>query len=354
MTAALYRDLFDKAPDMMALIDLGSGKVFECNQTLADGLGISKDEILGRSFLKLYRAASWTDAKRTFKDFRRTGRVINAERVLRRTDGIAMHVLLQARPIRDQTGKIVAAHAIWRDITARKRTQEELAESRLALEKSHRELKALTARLLKSQEEERRRIARDLHDEISQRLSMTTVEATRLAEDLTLSGGQIPARLKWIESQLARLTDDVGNLAHRLHPSTLEHLGLRAAIQAHIQELKLQEGFQVDFKERSLPDSLPLDIASCVFRVMQEGLRNVVKHARVKRAEVRLEARDHSLKLSIKDKGIGFDLDSAGHEGKLGLISMRERVQLAKGSFSVKENRGGGARILVSIPLHGR
>ena len=135
-----YRDLFDHAPDMMAVIDMVHGKVIECNQTLADTLGYTKEELVGGPFLRLYDNPSQVSARETFSTFAAQGRVARAERTMRRADGTSIHVLLDATTIRDETGKIVASRSTWRDITQLKKAQEDLESTAAELSRSNQEL----------------------------------------------------------------------------------------------------------------------------------------------------------------------------------------------------------------------
>jgi signal transduction histidine kinase len=227
-----------------------------------------------------------------------------------------------------------------------------LQESQGALQRSHEELRALAAQLLTAQEEERRRISRDLHDDLNQKLVLLAVDAESLAQHLPRDPAAIIERLRSLQRRIVELTDDVRRLAYQLHPSILDDLGLAVALQSYVEDFAKRERIKVAFTRRKLPKSLPLGIASCLYRVAQEGLRNIAKHARTARASITLVGSETDIRLSIKDSGVGFNPDTIRERrGGLGIISMQERVRLVKGDFAVTSRPGRGVRIDVSVPL---
>lgn len=271
--------------------------------------------------------------------------------VLWRRDGRAFPADYSSSPIR-AGGAIKGAVVTFTDITERKRAEQALQESRSALQHSHEELRALAAQLLTVQEEERRRISRNLHDDLNQKLAMLAVEAESLAQHLPRTPALIIDRLQTLRNRVVDLTEDVRRLAYQLHPSILDHLGLAVALQSYVDDFAKRERIKVTFTHKKLPQSLPQDIASCLYRVAQECLRNVAKHARSIRVTITLAASETGLLLSIKDYGVGFAPDAVKQQGGgLGILSMQERVRLVKGELAVTSRPGHGARIDVSVPL---
>lgn len=236
-----------------------------------------------------------------------------------------------------------------RDITSRKRAEEALLESEAALRASHTELVAVTARLLKVEEDELKRIAREIHDDLSQRLALVSVEIDQLAGNLPGKREETRSRLKQVETQLARLADDLHRMAHQLHPSMLEDLGLVAALRSHCRDLSKGEDIAISFVHHGTLKNLPNEVVLCLYRVAQEALRNVIRHSNAKRAEVSLGTIKGSIRLRIRDFGKGFR--KGKNKRGLGLLSMEERVRLVGGTFSLSSEPGDGTVIEAQFPI---
>jgi PAS domain S-box-containing protein len=221
------------------------------------------------------------------------------------------------------------------DLTDRKHAQDELAK--------------LGGRLLQAQEEERARIARDLHDDICQQLSLLGIELGRLAEMPLEPAVGLQDHIHQLQKQASEILKSVGAISHELHSSKLDLLGLKVAVRGLCEEFA--EGYRgkIDFTERGLPTQLPQDISICLFRVAQEALRNGLKHSQAKHFQVQLTGTPDAVHLSVRDEGIGFDPEM-NHRG-LGLISIRERLTLVGGTIEIKSKPGGGTEIHCSVPL---
>jgi len=250
--------------------------------------------------------------------------------------------------VRLSDGSVVG---IGQDVTARKRVEEALRESQAALHRNGEELRALTAGLLTAQDEERRRVSRELHDDLNQKLAMLAVDFEALEQQLPVSFESLLDQLRSFRSRVIELSDDLRRVAYQLHPSMLEHLGLAVALKSYCAEFSKREKIKARLAPRDLPDSLPQDVALCLYRVAQEGLRNVARHSGSPRAAVSLTGTAAGIHLLIIDFGAGFDPDLPRGRGGLGFISMQERVRLVGGSWSVKSRPGQGTRIDVRIPL---
>jgi signal transduction histidine kinase len=238
---------------------------------------------------------------------------------------------------------------------ARSRAAKELAARTTALRESHEEYRRLADRLIEAQENERRRIARELHDDITQRLTLIGLEAGEI-ERRNNSGPSIAPRsaLEKLASELSRLIGDVTRLSHRLHPSLLERVGLVTAVRVLCHDLSGRHGVEVCCRELHVPRELPEAQALAVYRVAQEALRNVLKHSRAQRADVMLAVESDSLILEIADDGQGFEIEESWETLGLGLQSMRERVQMLSGTMSVRSTPGSGTAVRVELPLNGR
>jgi two-component system CheB/CheR fusion protein len=239
---------------------------------------------------------------------------------------------------------------IGADITQNREMENALQTSEMALRQSQTHLQALAAGLLSAQEEERARVARELHDDISQQLAAVNLKAESALRKDPDTQGDLRSEMTQLSRQLRAILRDVERTAYQLHPSSLDHLGLSVALKSYCAEFGKQNGVATRFSERNLPRPIPPPLALTIYRVVQEALRNVVKHSGSRRAKVSLAGKDGTLLLTVKDFGRGFN-SSASHKRGLGLISMEERVRQAGGSFTMKAKPGEGARIDVRIPV---
>jgi PAS domain S-box-containing protein len=216
-------------------------------------------------------------------------------------------------------------------------------------------LATLRRRLIEAHEEERTWIARELHDDINQRLALLAVELERWSQHISESASDIKSHdiKSHIEAARARLFDiakDVQKLSHRLHSSKLEYLGLITAAKGMCREFSEQQQVHVEFSHSSIPPELPNETSLAVYRVLQEALQNAVKHSHAQKINVELRGDGEMLQLTISDLGAGFDPSTAMGRG-LGLISMRERIHLVNGSFVIDSKPGGGTSIRARIPI---
>ena len=203
--------------------------------------------------------------------------------------------------------------------------------------------------LLQAQESERARLARELHDDITQRLGLLAINADRLDSEADLIEQR--KTIRGIRDSLMVLSEDVHSLAYKLHPALLEHLGLADALQAECDRLSRQESISVDVKLDGLPTDIAQEARLCLFRVAQEALRNVARHARAQAVQVSLHSLDGGLQLAVADNGAGFDPGEEPQQPSLGLASMRERVRLLEGKLDIESKRGRGTTILAWIPV---
>ncbi len=235
---------------------------------------------------------------------------------------------------------------IFANALIRKRNEQKLLDSRTML-------RAFTSRLLTIQEEERRRLARELHDDFSQRLAVLAMELSHLEAIAKASNQPIDSKLIGIRDEIIQLSADIHDISRQLHPSIIEDLGLGLAMQSECGNFARRTGIALDFRQTDIPRTLPLDIAVALFRVTQEALRNIQKHAQAKEAEVCLIGEKDRVTLTIHDSGTGFDTAIDRKTHGLGLFSMAERVQLVHGVFSIHSATGQGTQISIIVPLKG-
>lgn len=226
-----------------------------------------------------------------------------------------------------------------------------LHESEAALLRGRDELRALTAKLLKTQAEERCRVSRELHDDLSQKMAKLQFDVETLEQHLPPDQKEMKKRLLIIRDGVETLSNDVRRIAYELHPSALDHLGLAVALRSYIREFNAREGIPVHFTPRKMPARVPAEVASTLYRIVQEALRNVAKHAGKASVSIALTGGSNRLSLSVRDNGVGFDVDSVREKGGLGLISMQERARLIHGDFFLETLPGRGATITVHAPL---
>jgi signal transduction histidine kinase len=204
---------------------------------------------------------------------------------------------------------------------------------------------ALGGRLITAQEEERARLARELHDDITQRLAVLAIDAGR--EERKLPGSPMRA----MREGLVRLSEDVHALSYRLHPSILEDLGLTAALNAECERFSQTCSTRLETSVQDLPATLPHDVELCLFRIAQEALRNIARHAGASQAEVRLQRLNGGLQLAVRDNGAGFDPARHRTRSSLGHASKRQRILLLDGKLDIASSPGHGTKILAWIPL---
>ena len=241
---------------------------------------------------------------------------------------------------------------IFTNALARKRADEAICAKELSLRQSQEGLRQLTARLLHAQEEERRRIAREMHDDWTQRLASLGIDAARLERHFDAPEVGLPL-LHAIQQQLMSLSEDVHALSRQLHPSILDDLGLVEALRSECAAFARREEIGVDYCPEELPATVPSEVALCLYRVAQEALRNVAKHAAADEVFMTLNADGPDVVLRIEDRGVGFDPENERNQPGLGLSSMTERVALIQGQISVASVVGRGTTVEVRAPLTG-
>ena len=244
-----------------------------------------------------------------------------------------------------QTG-LIAGLLVQR--TRRRRVENALRGSEAALRVSNEQTQDLAGRLITAQEDERRRIARDLHDDFNQRLALLSVQMELLNEESDIEAGERSGR---IAARLRELSSDLHKLSHQLHPAKVEQLGLVTAAQSWCDDLAKQSGLGIELSARDVPADLEPGVSLCLYRVIQESLRNVVRHSRATAARVELAGDTHGLRVTITDDGQGFDVNGPTHTGGLGLVSMQERMRLVRGTIAVSSNLGQGTRVEATAPL---
>jgi PAS domain S-box-containing protein len=214
--------------------------------------------------------------------------------------------------------------------------------------KAEQTLRHLSGQLINAQEQERKYIARELHDDINQSLALLAIELEQLTANLPLD---ITERIRKTWKHALTISGDVQALSHRLHSSKLEYIGVLAAVRSYCNEYSEQQQIEIEFTHSGLPAEVPPDASLCIFRILQEALRNVVKHSHERYAEVDLCTHDGDLCLRVSDSGVGFDPALTNGNNGLGLISMRERLHLVGGQLTIHSRPKQGTELYVRVPI---
>ncbi|HJZ74498.1 MAG TPA: PAS domain S-box protein [Vicinamibacterales bacterium] len=303
-----------------------------CNPAFQRIFQYSEAEVVGRDpddLIGLTEGSEAVDISRQVQN----GEVVHATAVRRRRDGSHVDVEFHAVPLIDN-GEFVGCFGIYQDISERIRSEAKL--------------RALHDRLTRVQDEERAHFARELHDDIGQRLALLAIQLEQLQEDAH-AAPELSTRLVTSRRLAQELCSDAQRISHRLHPSQLGSLGLTRALASLCGQFARQTDVKTDFVHGDIP-TLPPEVETCLYRVAQEAIQNATKHSGASRIRVKLSAESGAIRLRVSDDGRGFDPASERTSG-LGLVSMAERVRAAGGELSVDSAVGQGARIEVSIAL---
>jgi signal transduction histidine kinase len=236
---------------------------------------------------------------------------------------------------RDATGHVLRTFGVLRDITQLKGVEEELRD--------------LSRRLIRAHEEERALLARELHDDVTQRLALLAIEVGRA--ELAAPEGSHTEAMRSVREGLVGLSEDIHALAYQLHPSVLDELGLAEALRTACERVSRQSRVDLSVELDPMPVSLPKDAALCLFRVAQEALSNVIRHSGARAAAVALRQMEGGVLLAVRDDGVGFDPASPGTRMSLGLAGMRERVRLVNGTLDIESTPGRGTEIIAWVPV---
>jgi PAS domain S-box-containing protein len=255
---------------------------------------------------------------------------------LRRQDQVYRWMLDIASPRFHEDGSFAGFVGSAIDITEHKLAQDPL--------------ETIGGRLIAAQERERSRIARELHDDICQRLALLSLELEQVNRESNGSMGSAEEKIDAIRRHCAEIADDLQAVSHELHSSRLDYLGITAAVRSFCHEFSQQHEVTIEFIDENVPRALPKDISLSLFRVTQEALHNALKHSGARQFSVILRGTGNEIHLEVRDRGRGFVVEAAKQERGLGLVSMQERVHLVHGSLSIESKANGGTRVLARVP----
>jgi PAS domain S-box-containing protein len=258
-------------------------------------------------------------------------------------DGSARWIASRGRQQQTAAGKPSSMMGVSVDVSERKATEE-------TLWRHEQDLSKLAGRIIYAQEEELRRLSRELHDDLTQRLAALALDAALIEQQLNPSHPQAVKELKGLRTNLGEVAEEVHDLSRQLHPSILDDLGLFQAVQAECTAFTKKTGIDLSFMPHDFPDKVPQQSALCIYRIIREGLQNIAKHSRATAASITLQGLSGGIRLLIQDQGIGFDPNEVKKKAGIGLSSMRERLRLVNGTISFKSKPGQGTAIEVFIP----
>jgi PAS domain S-box-containing protein len=256
---------------------------------------------------------------------------------LRRHDGEYRWIFDMGVPIFNANGSFTGYIGSCTDVTEQKMAHESLSN--------------INRKLIEAQEQERGWIARELHDDINQRIALLAVHLDLLKQELPPSAAAVRTRLEEFEATASGIGKDIQALSHRIHSSKLEYLGLAAAASSLCRELSNRQKLAIVFHSEGIPRDLPKEIALNLFRVLQEALRNAIKHSNSHQCEVSLDAGPSEIQLKVRDFGVGFEINAVNATRGLGLVSMKERLKLVDGQMFIESQPNQGTLIRASVPL---
>jgi PAS domain S-box-containing protein len=256
-----------------------------------------------------------------------------------RPDGTTCWIFARGSGYYDDAAKPICMVAVVFDVTERKEIEHERLE--------------LSGRLIKAQEEERRHLARELHDDFAQRLALVDIKLQHILDAVGNSQPNASEQIRELLKMVNEIGSDVHSLSHDLHSSKLEILGLSKSVGSFCREFSKQHEIQIDFDQADLPEAIPSETALCLFRIVQEGLQNANKHSRASGVEVRLTGSPREITLILSDNGVGFDLSQNYASSGIGILSMKERARMLYGTCEIRSAPMKGTLITVKIPLKG-
>ena len=286
----------------------------------------------------LYTAESWERLRQAVEDALQTGKPYELDLEMIRADGTRRWLIGRGEASRDASGRVAQLRGTVQDITERKNANDALA--------------SWGRRLIEAQEQERTRVARDLHDHISQRVALLAIQLEQLKADLPSPTVEFLSQMDEIRTQTSLMAAEVQTLSHGLHSPKLEYLGIVAAMKDFCAEFSDRQKVKATFTHKDVSRSVPKEISLCLFRVLQEALHNALKHSGVRRFEVNLLGARDRIELTVSDSGMGFDPKIAMTNWGLGLVSMHERLQLVQGALSIESQPKRGTRIHAIVPLN--
>ena len=340
---ARFRAVFERAALGIGLIDL-QGRFLSVNNAFLEMLGYGEAELRGKLMSELTHA---DDRKRSLELFREvaTGRreSYRIEKRFQRKNGQYSWCRLTASLVQDPEGQPLYVAGMAEDITQRK-------EAETRLQESEEKLRHLASKLMSAQEDERKRISRELHDELGQALLVLKLQAREIKKELPLEAQHLHEECEGMLTNLDQVVDKVRRLSHDLSPMIVEDLGLSAALQHLLGEFCKHNHLECEFQEIDIDDLFPVEAQVAIYRIFQECLTNIGKHSQASRMAVSMDRKPDRVSFIIQDNGKGYSAEARRRGRGLGLVAMEERARMVGGDLSVQSREGQGASISFEIP----
>lgn len=343
-----FRQFFEHIPEY-AFIVTTDGRIIDANRAALTVLGYKRDEIIGCPLITIYAPEMHAKAKRLFTKWRKHGIIKDEEMVIVTKGGKRRTVLLNVGSVRDNTGKIIHSTSVQTDITDRKRTQVELQQKTSELETMYEELTRFSEQLHEVREQERAGIAQELHDELGQALTALRMDINWIKNHPETTTADIATKTE----KMTQLIDDtikmIQRISSNLRPGILDDLGLVTAIEWQCSEFQRQYGIRCIFIHEG-GDLTGKQCATVLFRVVQESLTNVARHARAKEVRVIMKVHKEKTYMTIHDNGKGIPRDRIAAHDAFGINCMKQRVTSLGGSFKIEGNNRNGTTVSVAVP----
>ncbi len=342
----------DSIPDYVYAFDR-EHRISYVNRAVPELLGIDAEDVLGKNFAEL-NCLPELDKKLT-ADIDRvflTGEPVHDEVFFRSPTGVGGYFDYVWGPVRGEDGSVEMVFGVSRNTTEQRRVRDRLKQrvelTSEVLGKTQSALESLSGYLIGVQEEERRKVARELHDDLGQRAALIAIQVGALAKSAASEEQDKLAEIRWHVNELC---SRLRSVSHELHPAMLEDLGLEHAVRAMVQERR-RGGAEVTFSARLLPDKIARAVATVLYRIAQEAVANAAKHAEGSMVLVDLSCENNVLSLRVEDNGPGFEATDASTNRSLGMLSMQERARLVGGRVQISSNPGDGTVVVAQVPLH--
>ena len=314
------------------------GEFADINQEWERFTGISKGGNLGSGWMQRIHPKDVAGWLKTRGDALCASRPISTRLRLERHDGQYRLMLARANPLQGEHGQPAGFAGCFMDIT----DEHDIADA----------FSDFSGRLIQAQEDERSRIGRELHDDITQRLALLTNGIQELdLPGMRMTASQRKSQVQALKTLAVEISSDLQFLSRQLHPSKLQYLGLPAAVRSLCREVSARHKLDVTCVVRDVPDKLPEPTSLNLFRTAQESLQNIVKHSRARHASVELIGEQALIRLRVSDDGVGFELNQENSTRGLGITSMKERLNSLGGTLSVSSGRTTGTHIEGAVPI---
>lgn len=337
------QSLFHSAAQAILIVD-ANGRIVQANPATEKLFGYTPGEIVGQNVDMLVpdslRGGHQQHRERYFRSPQNRPMGLGMDLQARRKDGSEFFVEISLSYVRSAGGTLGVAFVS--DISKRRSDEE-------AIRKQREDLRTLAGKLMTAQDDERRRIARDLHDDLSQTLAFLAMDLGKQAHHA--ASPEMTSEMRSLQKRAAEAAETVRRISHELHPSILDDIGLEAALEQYCAEFEERSGIVTHFASKELPDFLPAEVSNSVYHIAQECLRNVAKHSRSEEVFVELATREGRLRLSVRDQGVGLSPEISATGKGIGIVGMKERALLVNGNIFIHSKSGEGTEVDVEVPL---